>query len=182
MTKPFKGNHKASTSIGINASAKTVWEILADFSAVDTWVPLVLSSHVEFPANTDDKTGTIGVGTIRHCEINKLGKINERILEWDDGHIVAYQISTLGPMKAMINRWRVESTGENTSRVFVNLEYTVRFGFLGRIANALFLGRLLKKQMRKGAVLLLKERAETGKLIRPRRAPDGQPQLVPVTA
>jgi len=166
-------NHKVAAQVVVNAPAEKVWEVLADFSAVDTWVPFVQSSHIE---------GVIerGVGIERRCDLGKSGNITEFVTDWNEGESLTYQVSGFGPMKLLVNSWRVRKIDDQSCIVDVGLAYTIKFGFFGRLLNALVLGRVLKKRVNKGALLLLKERVETGKLVRPRRTAIGEPQRVAV--
>lgn len=169
-TTPIKHYpHAISTEVTINAPAAEVWDVLADFSAVDTWVTFVESSHIE---------GTVerGVGIERRCDLGKAGKISETVTGWDEGKSMEYRVSGFGPMKGLLNSWAVREIDPSHSRVHVELKYQVKFGALGRFLNAVILGRVLKKQIGSGVVILLKNRVETGQVVRPRRAPDGQPQ------
>ncbi|KZL15853.1 Polyketide cyclase / dehydrase and lipid transport [Pseudovibrio axinellae] len=167
--------HAVSTETEINGSAAEVWEVLADFSAVDTWVPFVESSHIE---------GTVerGVGIERRCDIGKAGNISETVIDWQEGESLSYRVSGFGPMKGLLNKWTVVETSPSTSLVTVELRYKVKFGLLGRLLNFLVLARVLKKRVGSGAVMLLKKRVETGEVVRPRRAPVGHPQTSPANA
>ena len=157
----------------INSPAAEVWDVLSDFSAVDTWVPFVQSSHIEGSVER-------GVGIERRCGLGKAGKISETVTAWDEGKSLSYRVSGFGPMVGLQNKWTVDALGASRSLVTVELEYKVKFGMFGRVLNFLVLGRVLKNRIKSGAVMLLKKRVETGKVVRTRRAPIGQPQRMPV--
>lgn len=167
--------HGVNTELKINSSAAEVWDVLADFSAVDTWVPFVESSHIE---------GTVeqGIGIQRHCDLGKSGKISETVVDWDEGKSLSYRVSGFGPMVGLFNKWTVQEVDPSSSLVKVELRYKVKFGLFGRLLNYLVLARVLKKRIGSGAVMLLKKRVETGKVIRPRRVPVGKHQKTPAIA
>ena len=77
-SEPTTYSHHQKAEAPIAAPAAKVWEVLADFSAVDTWVPQVLSSHIEGDIET-------GVGIQRHCDLGSSGKISEKVTHWDEG-------------------------------------------------------------------------------------------------
>ncbi len=167
--------HTQRANVIIEAPSSDVWQVLADFSAVDTWVPFVESSHIE--GNIEQ-----GVGIQRHCDLGKAGKISEKVTAWNEGKSLSYEVSGLGPMKALENNWDISEQGPNRSKVDVELKYTVKFGLLGRVLHFFVLSPVLKKRIKSGALMLLKKRVETGEVVRSRRAPVGEAQRTPATA
>lgn len=167
--------YQQTAEVIIDAPHGEVWMVLADFSAVDTWVPLVESSHIEGGIEQ-------GIGIQRHCDLGKGGKISEKVTEWSEGKSMSYEVSGLGPMKALENNWLVTELDSNRTKVNVELNYSVKFGLLGRLLHFFLLGPVLKKRIKSGALLYLKKCVETGEVVRPRRAPEGQAQRTPVVA
>ncbi len=166
--------HSVEAEVTINASTADVWHVLSDFSAVDTWVPFVQSSHIEGDIER-------GVGIERRCDLGKSGKISETVTGWDEGKGLAYSVSGFGPMVGLQNSWSIRKIDQSHSLVTVNLKYEVKFGLFGRILNFLILSHVLKNRIKSGAVMLLKKRVETGEVVRPRRAQEGQPQKTPAS-
>ena len=165
--------HYVTGELEINAPASQVWDVLADFSAVDTWVPIVLSSHID--------PGVVrGVGVRRYCTVKGFGRIDEIVTDWQEGRSLSYRVSSLGPFLFTQNTWIVDETGQQSCKVTLELGYVVRLGVLGRLFNALVLGRQLKKRAPK-AIEGLRIRVETGQLIRDRRSAANEPQLSPVS-
>mgnify|MGYP001227094041 CR=1 FL=1 len=138
-------------------------------------MPQVLSSHIEGDIET-------GVGIQRHCDLGSSGKISEKVTHWDEGRSLGYEISPFGPMQAISNYWSVREVDRDNSIVTVELNYTLKFGPLGRILNSLILSSVMKKRLHSGALMMLKKRVETGQVVRKRRAPDGVPQREAVKA
>ena len=165
------GKYHLSADLVVQAPAEKVWAVLADFSAVDTWVPLVTESYV---IGNNDR----GVGVRRRCNLERFGEINELVTEWDEGRSLSYQVSSLGPLQSSQNSWTLIDIDETSCKVVLELDYDMRFGPIGRLMHALVLGRLLRKRI-PNAIELLKKRVETGELVRPRRTAANEPQLSP---
>lgn len=153
----------------VQAPAKEVWGVIADFSAADTWAPQVAKSYA---LSTRDH----GVGAERHCEVKGFGGIREVITEWTDGRGLTYSVTPLGPLDVSHNRWTVLDLDETTSKVVVELSYDIRFGLFGKLLHKLMMRRKLEQAFPKG-LEALKTRVETGKLVRARRSKVGEPQL-----
>ncbi|MEM7156237.1 MAG: SRPBCC family protein [Myxococcota bacterium] len=169
MTDPIlTGRYRISSRVDVNASPQAVWEVLADFSAVDTWAPQVLSSH----ALTDHDRGH---GAGRSCRIEGFGEIDEFIVDWKEGRSLAFSISPVGPFSGSTARWSVIPNADGTCAVEVELAYSLRFGPLGQLLHALVMRGRLEANFPNGP-LALKQRVETGQSVRVRRAPVGTPQ------
>ena len=168
------GRYHFGADLVVEAPAEKVWDVLADFSAVDTWVPLVKSSHIK-----GDKDR--GVGVRRHCTVKGFGDIDEIVTDWDEGRSLSYRVSSLGPFSFTQNTWTVDRVDEGSCRVSLELDYDVRFGAFGRLLHGLVIGRKLK-QRAPNAIGLLKTRVETGETIRARRSPANEPQRAPAAA
>lgn len=94
----------------INASKERVWEVLADFGGVSNWAPTILESHSTTEANG-------GVGAERTCRHEKMGNIEERVVAWEDGGSLSYDV-TKGlpfPMKSLNNTWSVNAAGDSAT-------------------------------------------------------------------
>ncbi len=169
--KQFKvpGTYRIAASIEIAANASQVWAVVADFSAVDTWANQVTRSY-----QIGDKSS--GVGAQRHCDIQGFGGIDERVTDWIEGSSLSYEVTPLGPLGVSHNRWTIEPLDSGYCKVTTELGYDIRFGLLGRIMHSIFMRRKLEQAFPK-SLQALKHRVETGKLVRPRRSSENQPQL-----
>lgn len=165
----INGSYIISTTGRLSAPAGEIWDVLADFSAVDTWAPQVTQSYQLGDKHT-------GVGAQRHCDIAGFGSIDEIITEWIDGKSLTYEVTPLGPLGVSYNRWSVMPLSDSESLVVVELSYDVRFGLFGKLLHALMMRGKLEEAFPKG-LGALKERVESKALVRTRRAPLGQPQL-----
>ncbi|MBO9465621.1 SRPBCC family protein [Tropicibacter sp. R15_0] len=172
--KKLPGRYNLSTEIAVNAPADKVWEVLADFSAPDTYAEQVTLAYSLTP-------DLQGLGEKRHCDIKGFGSIQEEIIAWDAGRSLTYTVTPLGPLAASTSRWTVWPNGEGRSKITVELGYDLRFWPIGWIMHALFMRRALKKALPQGPEAV-KTRVETGRSLRDRRAPHGQPQLKPALA
>lgn len=87
----------------VAASPEQVWEVLADFGAIATWVPLIqhsclLSEQTEHP------------GTVRRVQIARQTLV-ERVVTWRPGQELAYDIEGLPPIVGTArNTWRLTAS------------------------------------------------------------------------
>ena len=168
--RDLPGRFHIAAEVVVQTSAKNVWDVIADFSAVDTWAPQVTKSYV---LGKKDH----GVGAERYCDIKGFGSIEEVITEWIDGRSLTYRVTPLGPLGVSYNRWTVVKIDESSCEVVVELGYDVRFGVVGKLMHSVMMRRKLEHAFPK-SLQALKIRAETGKLVRARRSPAHLPQLV----
>lgn len=107
----------------IAAAPQEVWEVLADFGALSTWVDRV--DHSCILAH-----GAEGhIGTARRVQMGRLTLV-ERIVDWDPPHTLAYDIDGLPKrLRWVSNRWTMRPSGDST---VVTLTSTVEIGS-GRI-------------------------------------------------
>ncbi len=146
-----------SRQIKIDAPTEKVWEILADFGAVSNWAPTISESQSTTEA-------TRGVGAERGCEHEKMGHIEERITEWDEGTSISYEVikGLPFPMKSLNNTWSVSDAGDGAV-VTVTMDFRMGMGPLGALP-ALMARPLMRKEM--GLSLAgLKQYTETGEVI-----------------
>ena len=93
----------------INAPKEKVWEILADFSGIYKWAPLVTNS-------TSITADNSGLGCERTCEIQNMGSIIERVTEWNEGEGYKIEVATIPgtPVKSGFTSWLLKSKGNQT--------------------------------------------------------------------
>lgn len=91
-------------STTVDAPPERVWEVLADFGAIATWVPMIqhsclLSDQTERP------------GAVRRVQIARQTLV-ERVVTWRPGHELAYDIEGLPPIVGTArNTWRLSPAG-----------------------------------------------------------------------
>ena len=71
--KKLPGKYYLQAGLNLAVPAAKVWEVLADFSVVDTWAPQVTRSYA---LDGQDR----GLGAGRHCDIKGFGSVDERIM------------------------------------------------------------------------------------------------------
>ena len=148
---------KIVRQVVVNASIEKVWEVLADFGAVSSWAPTILESRSTTEANG-------GVGAERTCEHEKMGTLVERIVAWEDGRSLSYDV-TSGlpfPMKSLNNTWSVTATADKVI-VSVAMEYRMRMGPLGALPA--LMARLPMRKEMQISLAGLKQYVESGEAV-----------------
>ena len=148
---------KLTRQVLIEASKEQVWDILADFGAASNWAPAVSESH------TTTET-TRGVGAVRTCDHEKMGHLEERIVAWDEGSSLSYDVikGLPFPMKSLNNVWSVSDAGDGAV-VTLTMNFRMGFGPLGALP-ALMARPLMRKEMDVN-LAGLKHHVETGELV-----------------
>ena len=152
-------NYSIKANLMINAPAKEVWAVLADFNNVYTWAPTVTHS-----AALNGKNNEVGAG--RSCSITGFGDIEEIITQWQEGENFTFTISDLGPLTLANSRWQIDTTSDNMTKLTVDFNYQLKFGLFGKLLHSLMMRNKLEKGL-SAATNALKKRVETGVLIRP---------------
>jgi uncharacterized protein YndB with AHSA1/START domain len=108
----------------IAAAPQEVWNVLADFGAIGTWVDRIDHSSILVHGADGDP-----IGTTRRVQIGR-NTLVERIVEFDPPHALAYDIEGLPKrLRRVTNRWALRLSGEST---VVTLTSTIEIGS-GRI-------------------------------------------------
>lgn len=149
------------SDIYVDAPKANVWAILADLGGIQNFHAGVSKSY--YTSEQHD-----GIGAARVCELLPMGKIEETATEWRDGESYKLNITPLEkapPFKEAFGRLAVKEEGQGT-RVSMEVTYTLKFGPLGKLMNALMIKPRFQKVV--PAVLLgLKHYTETGEEITP---------------
>jgi ribosome-associated toxin RatA of RatAB toxin-antitoxin module len=120
----------------INAPIEKIWGILANLEALDKYDPTVKKSTLV----STEKTG---IGAKRTVNMRD-GKnwFNEKITVFQPNKALTYQLTECSfPIKGLQHSYSFEQTGHQT-KVKQVMEYTVKFGLLGKLLDAL----MIKKQ------------------------------------
>lgn len=136
-----------SETLKLEAAPAEVWKVLADFGGVASWNPGVTSARL-----LNAKNG--GVGAERRCELSSGPKdfIHERITAWHEGSSMTVEIAgTNQPIKSGTMGFVLRPDGTGTQATF-EMDYTLKFGPLGKIMDAL----MVRREMAKGARGILK--------------------------
>ncbi len=148
---------KLIRQVTIDASKEKVWDVLADFSGAAHWAPTISESRSTTEANG-------GVSAERRCKHEKMGYIEERIVAWEDGRSLSYDVikGLAFPIKSLNNTWTVNSAGDNAI-VSVTMDFRMGLGPLG-VLPALMARLPMRKEMQV-SLAGLKQYVETGELV-----------------
>ncbi|MGE2689114.1 SRPBCC family protein [Mycolicibacterium pulveris] len=92
----------------IAAPIKEIWEVLADFGAISSWVDNVDHSCILV-------SGPEPVGTTRRLQVGRETLV-ERIVEFNPPYTLAYDIEGLPKrLGALTNRWTLQPAGSSTT-------------------------------------------------------------------
>jgi carbon monoxide dehydrogenase subunit G len=104
----------------IAAAPQEIWDVLADFGALSTWVDRADHSSILVHGPDGDP-----IGTTRRVQMGR-NTLVERIVEFDPTHALAYDIEGLPKMLGQVtNRWTLRPSGQST---VVTLTSTVQIG------------------------------------------------------
>lgn len=118
---------KLTASACIEAPVERGWAVLSDFSSIQHWVRAI--NHACCPAQSR------GVGAVRVCELSQ-ARIEETILEWNDGRSFKYRGVGVPMLVEATNVWSVEAHGDQTLVTSV-AEATLKGAFFGRALEVL---------------------------------------------
>ncbi len=123
----------------LEASADRVWEVLSDLPNAHLYHPLIEECDM---IGEQDR----GLGAERVCYLNDGTELVERFVGWEEGRSLTAQIleSPLPFREAQLHV-RIDPQGEERCCVRVELNYEVRGGVLGRVADSVMLHTLLNR-------------------------------------
>ncbi len=160
MTKAtLPTNYSFTKQITINAPLDKVWTVLSDFNNVYTWAPTVTNSYA---LNTKEQQ----VGASRHCDIEGFGAIQEVVTQWKEKSGYSYTVSDLGPLTAAQSNWKIEKSGDHKTVLTIVLAYNLKFSIFGKLLHSLMMKNKLSQSLDL-TLLAVKNRVESGKLVRP---------------
>ncbi|MBT3271237.1 SRPBCC family protein [Candidatus Poribacteria bacterium] len=129
-----------STEAQIDAAPAAVWDVLADIGSIHAWNPGVVDSRV-----TSDVEA--GVGSSRHCDLGGRNYLDEDVVEWEPNEAITFRIvGSNMPFATADIAFRLRSQGDTTT-VTVSPDYTLKFGPLGRLMDAVMVRRMYRKGM-----------------------------------
>jgi len=121
--------------ITINAPLEKIWSILASLGELDKYDPTVQKSAVT-------SQNASGLGSSRKVDM-KDGKhwFKEKTTMCKPNEALAFELTECNfPINGLRHSYSFERTGDQTKVVQI-MEYEVKYGFLGRIMDALMLRR-----------------------------------------
>lgn len=124
-------------SLEIDANPDDVWAVLANFMNIDEFAPEIVSVD----ALTD---GEDGIGSKRRNNFKNGTSLVEEITEWEPKRRYRVQMSEMAsmPLHEAYSAMSVDSTNKGQSLVTWDMDYHVKFGFLGWL-----LGQTMMKMM-----------------------------------
>lgn len=126
--------------ITINASAEDLWKVLANLEELDQYDPTVKKSTII-------SSHRIGMDAARKV-LMRDGRnwFEEKVTEFEPGRALCYQLTDCSfPIHGLKHRYRFKPTASGTEVEQV-MEYTVKFGLLGRLMDRL----MIRKQTSAG--------------------------------
>jgi ribosome-associated toxin RatA of RatAB toxin-antitoxin module len=130
-----KGNIMATihNEITVNASVDEIWNILTDLELLDKYDPTVKKSTLVSPEKT-------GIGAKRKVlMVDGKNWFDEKITEFNPNLALTYQLTDCSfPIKGLQHSYSFEKVGTQT-KVKQVMEYTVKFGLLGKLLDAIMI-------------------------------------------
>lgn len=126
--------------ITVNAGVDKVWNILTDLELLDKYDPTVKKSTLVSAEKT-------GIGAKRKVlMLDGKNWFDEKISVFEPNEALTYQLTECTfPIKGLQHSYSFEKIG-NQTKVKQVMEYTVKFGMLGKLLDAL----MIRKQSDKG--------------------------------
>lgn len=118
----------------IAATPAEIWEVLADFGALASWVPMI-----QHTCPLSDQTE--GVGTVRRVQVQRQTLV-ETVTVWSPPDTLTYTIEGLPPIAGVpITTWRLVADGPRT-RVTVSTDLDTGRNPIRRLVGRKVLDRL----------------------------------------
>ncbi|WP_235435987.1 SRPBCC family protein [Mycobacterium sp. EPa45] len=117
-----------------------IWDVLADFGAVSSWVGFVDHSCLL-------EHGALGspVGTSRRVQLGR-STLVERITDFDPPHTLAYDIEGLPPLvRRLRSCWTLRPIARGLTEVTLTNEVTIGTNPVQRLAERLFSRATVKR-------------------------------------
>ncbi len=128
--------------IHIDAPKEHVWDILADLGGIKNFHPGLTDSYYHPGAKR-------GVGASRHCDLKPFGSLEETVVRWEEGESYTLRIhdgKKVPPFSRAEGTLAVRANGGGSGTVAtMTLEYSLKFGPLGRLMNAIMVRRQFEK-------------------------------------
>ena len=108
--------------IRVNIPAKTVWEVLGDFSSIERF-----STAVEKSPILDGISS--GLGTKRKCDFYDGSSVIEEIIDYQEGKCFKIEVTEYSmPLKSLYAEMKVEEVDANASEISMSMEFVVKGG------------------------------------------------------
>jgi len=127
----------------IHASIEKIWDILTDLEKLDKYDPTVKKSTLLSANKTN-------IGAMRKVEMRD-GKnwFDEKITVYKPYEVLTYELTACSfPIHQLRHSYRFEKAGAQT-KVNQVMEYTVKFGWFGKLLDMLMIRRQSDKGIKK---------------------------------
>ncbi len=149
---------RITKQVAISAPVAQVWQVLANFGAVENWAPTVVCSRASNEL-------TSGAGAKRVLTTTSGEETEEVVIEWNEGRDFTFEIpdGLASIITILREKWSVEpaSTG---SVVAVAMEYHTKRGVFNSFVERLVVRRVLHKMLVQN-LAGLKHHVETGEMV-----------------
>jgi ribosome-associated toxin RatA of RatAB toxin-antitoxin module len=123
----------------VHSPIARVWDAIADVGTIADWHPGVEAS----PVLTENRTG---LGAARRVELYDGSSAVETVTELVEGRRVTVLMSEHSmPMNHAAATFEIEADGADRTQVTFSIDYTMKFGPVGWLLNALMLRGVLNK-------------------------------------
>lgn len=128
--------------IVISSPMEMVWSVLLDYGNIDKWNPGVEQSSML-------TEGGVKVGALRRCDIGQ-NYLKEKIVDMKDQQKLSIEVTETDlPFQKAIIHFELNAPDGQTTEVTVRPEYSLKYGWLGEIFDALFVNKQYNKGMRR---------------------------------
>jgi ribosome-associated toxin RatA of RatAB toxin-antitoxin module len=124
--------------------ASTVWLWIKDYGNIQRIHPMIGNARIEGEKEC-------GVGAVRFCEMKMGGfYLKERVTDWKESQSYTVDIyeTSMPLMKRSLATFGVRPSGSDSSEVYMDIEYTMKYGVLGKIMDVLFMNAMMKMMMK----------------------------------
>lgn len=126
--------------ITIKATPEQVWSVLADPARLDQYDPVTKKSELISKL-------TSGLGAERKCE-TATGWFKDKITEWQPYEKLTFTLTGCNqPMKNLVHSYTLRKVG-NETEVSQIMNYTMKFGIIGKLLDVLIGKRQSDKQIK----------------------------------
>lgn len=151
---------KAQAEVIVNLPRQEVWQRLRDLGIAHKYVPDLRDCRM----TTEQREG---VGTSRRVYTTSGMEMDETVIEWNEGQgfVIRLHDGDKPPppvFKEACFHYIIEDAPGGSTRFLPTMTYTLKFGVLGRLLDALIINMIIRSQMKKVG-LGLKQFYETGK-------------------
>ncbi len=159
-------SHRIEQSLTVSIPAQKVWQVLDDYAGVEKFAPTVKSSPI-----VGDKAS--GLGAKRRVTLHHDGSsMVEEIVQYSQGEGYTMNVSELSsPLKSMQAEIRVDQRDDQSSTIFMAVDFETKGGPFGWLLSKVMLGPIMKGVLKK-QVSGLAFHSATGKLVGEKLPPD----------